>query len=111
MREPLKTPHPPTETAPAHATITPLASPCSTAFNLGNGNGFSVQEVIDTARRVTGRAIDVIDAPRRAGDPPRLVADASQARAVLGWKPQFANLDTIVAHAWAWEQQWPWLAE
>lgn len=83
---------------------------CSTAFNLGNGNGFSVQEVIDTARRVTGHAIDVVDAPRRAGDPPRLVADASQARAVLGWKPQFANLDTIVAHAWAWEQQWPWSA-
>ena len=70
-----------------------------------------MQEVIDTARRVTGYAIDVVDAPRRAGDPPRLVADASQARAVLGWKPRFANLDTIVAHAWAWEQQWPWLAE
>lgn len=83
----------------------------STAFNLGNGNGFSVQEVIETARRVTGRAIDVVDAPRRAGDPPRLVADARQARAVLGWQPRFADLDTIVAHAWAWEQQWPWQAK
>lgn len=83
----------------------------STAFNLGNGNGFSVQEVIDTARRVTGRAIDVVDAPRRAGDPPRLVADACRARAVLGWQPRFADVDTIVAHAWAWEQQWPWQAK
>ena len=86
------------------------AGGATAAFNLGNGNGFSVQVVIDTARRVTGRVIDVIDAPRRAGDPPRLVADATQARAVLGWQPQFANLDTIVAHAWAWEQKWPWFA-
>lgn len=82
----------------------------SAAFNLGNGNGFSVQEVIDTARRVTGREIPLTDALRRPGDPPRLVADASQARSVLGWQPRFADLETIVAHAWAWEQKWPWAA-
>jgi UDP-glucose 4-epimerase len=76
----------------------------SDAFNLGNGNGFSVQEVIDVARRVTGRPIPVTDAPRRDGDPARLVADASRARRLLGWQPQFERLETIVAHAWAWEQ-------
>ena len=80
----------------------------SEAFNLGNGSGFSVQEVIETARRVTGREIPVVDAPRRAGDPARLVADASKARSVLRWAPRHGDLETIVAHAWAWEQKWPW---
>lgn len=80
----------------------------STAFNLGNGQGFSVQEVIDTARRVTARDIAVSHAPRRAGDPPRLVADASRAQRVLGWQPRFAALEQIIAHAWAWEQKYPW---
>lgn len=80
----------------------------SGAFNLGNGNGFSVQEVVNTAQRVTGREIRVIDAARRAGDPPRLVADASKAYSELGWQPRYADLDTIVAHAWAWEKKWPW---
>jgi UDP-glucose 4-epimerase len=77
----------------------------SQAFNLGNGNGFSVQEVIDAARRVTGLEIPVQDAGRRAGDPARLVADATQAVKVLGWKPQFAALDTLIEHAWRWEQK------
>lgn len=74
------------------------------AFNLGNGQGFSVQEVIDTARRTTGREFAVVDGPRREGDPARLVADSAQAKEVLGWKPQYQELDTIVAHAWAWER-------
>ncbi|ROR32791.1 UDP-glucose 4-epimerase GalE [Inmirania thermothiophila] len=73
------------------------------AFNLGNGNGFSVREVIETARRVTGRAIRVREGPRRAGDPARLVADSRRAREVLGWRPRHDALETIVAHAWAWE--------
>ena len=77
----------------------------SQAYNLGNGNGFSVQEVIDTAERLTGRKIAVVNGPRRAGDPARLVADATQARQDLGWQPQFADLATIVQHAWAWEQK------
>lgn len=80
----------------------------SMAFNLGNGDGFSVQNVIDTARRVTGRDIIVQNAARRAGDPPRLVADSSRARRVLGWRPLYAELDSIVSHAWAWEQKYPW---
>jgi UDP-glucose 4-epimerase len=85
-----------------------FAGGASTAFNLGNGQGFSVQQVIETARRVTGQAIAVSDAPRRAGDPPRLVADARRAKAVLGWEPQYAALEQIVEHAWAWEQKYPW---
>jgi UDP-glucose 4-epimerase len=75
----------------------------SQAYNLGNGNGFSVQEVIDVAERVTGRKITVTDAPRRPGDPARLVADATQARRQLGWEPEFADLATIIEHAWGWE--------
>jgi UDP-glucose 4-epimerase len=77
----------------------------SQRYNLGNGAGFSVQEVIDAAQRVTGRPITVRDAPRRDGDPARLVADATLARQQLGWVPQFPDLETIVAHAWAWEIQ------
>lgn len=75
----------------------------SQAYNLGNGNGFSVQEVIDTAEAVTGRKIAVVDAPRREGDPARLVADATLARKQLGWQPQYADLATIIEHAWKWE--------
>jgi UDP-glucose 4-epimerase len=77
----------------------------SQRYNLGNGAGFSVQEVIDAAQRVTGRPIAVRNAPRREGDPARLVADATLARQQLGWVPQFPELETIVAHAWAWEQK------
>lgn len=77
----------------------------SDAFNLGNGSGFSVQEVIESARRLTGKAIAVKDSPRRAGDPARLVANSDRARTVLGWKPEFADLDVIVGHAWGWEQK------
>ncbi len=77
----------------------------SQAYNLGNGNGFSVQEVIDTAQRLTGRRIPVVDSPRRGGDPARLVADARLARERLGWQPQFADLATIIGHAWNWEMR------
>ena len=75
----------------------------SCALNLGNGSGSSVQEVIDTAQRVSGREIPLQDASRREGDPPRLVADARLARRVLGWQPRHADLETIIAHAWRWE--------
>lgn len=79
----------------------------SAAFNLGNGAGFSVQEVLDAATRVTGLPVPVQDAPRRAGDPARLVADASRARSVLHWQPRYPELDVIVRHAWQWEQKRP----
>ena len=75
----------------------------SAAYNLGNGNGFSVQEVIDTARVVTGREIPVAYGERRPGDPARLVADSRRARAELGWQPRRADLATIIADAWRWE--------
>lgn len=75
----------------------------SQQYNLGNGDGFSVLEVINTVRRVTGRDFQVLHEGRRAGDPPRLVADASAARSVLGWTPRFPALDTIVEHAWNFE--------
>jgi UDP-glucose 4-epimerase len=78
----------------------------SERYNLGNGAGFSVQQVIDTVERVTGNTVTVIDGPRRAGDPARLVADATRARNELGWKPEFSELEQIVAHAWAWEQKY-----
>jgi len=77
----------------------------SSVFNLGNGNGFSVKQVIEIAKEVTGQDFPVIEAPRRAGDPPVLVADSAQARKVLGWSPRYADLATIIAHAWAWEQK------
>lgn len=77
----------------------------SAAYNLGNGNGFSVQEVIATAERVTGKAIPVRDVARREGDPARLVADAGLARQELGWRPEYGNIETIVRHAWQWEQR------
>ena len=75
----------------------------SAVYNLGNGNGFSVAEVIAATERVTRRNIPVTDVARREGDPPRLVANATRARTELGWQPQFNELDAIIAHAWAWE--------
>ena len=75
----------------------------SMRFNLGNGAGFSVQEVISAAERVTGKKIKVVEGPRREGDPARLVADATLAKKMLDWKPVYADLDTIIAHAWQWE--------
>ena len=75
------------------------------AFNLGNGDGYSVQQVVDTARAVTGRPIAVLEGARRAGDPARLVADAALARAVLQWQPRHGDLRTIVQDAWRWESR------
>lgn len=74
------------------------------AFNLGVGRGYSVREVIDRARAVTGCAIAAIDGPRRAGDPSQLVCDGSRAMAELGWRPTRSDLDRMIADAWAWRQ-------
>jgi len=82
----------------------------SRAFNLGNGGGFSVRQVIDAAQRASGRTLPCEFAARRAGDPAVLVADAAAARSLLGWKPRFDALDTIVGHAWAWERRMAGLA-
>lgn len=74
-------------------------------FNLGNGNGFSVREVIDAARQVTGQDIPAVERDRRPGDPPALVGSSEKARSILGWQPQYADLPTILRHAWAWHQK------
>lgn len=75
----------------------------SDCFNLGNGEGFSVQEVLDAVKQVSGKSIRVVDGPRRIGDPARLVANASHAHIKLGWKPNYPDLMSIVTHAWKWE--------
>ena len=79
----------------------------SNIFNLGNGVGFTVKEVIDTARKVTGHPIPAIESPRRAGDPARLVASSQKAREVLGWDPQHASLEEIIGDAWRWHKNHP----
>lgn len=76
-------------------------------FNLGNGGGYSVKQVIDTAAQVTGLPVPVQYGTRRAGDPARLMADAARARQVLGWQPKYAELETIVRHAWKWTARSP----
>jgi UDP-glucose 4-epimerase len=77
----------------------------SNVFNLGNGGGFSVREVIQTAEKVTGQKIKVIETSRRPGDPPVLVGSAQKAQRVLGWRPQFPDLESILQTAWHWHQK------
>ena len=79
----------------------------STHINLGNGLGFSVLEVIEAARKITRKTIEVKLEPRRAGDPARLIADAKKAFDVLGWKPEYANLEMILSAAWDWKLAHP----
>ncbi len=79
----------------------------SDIFNLGNGIGFSVKEVIDTARKVTGHPIPAVVSPRRAGDPAQLIASSEKAKSVLGWKPEHADLEEIIATAWKWHKNHP----
>ncbi|HEY1170686.1 MAG TPA: UDP-glucose 4-epimerase GalE [Verrucomicrobiae bacterium] len=76
-------------------------------FNLGNGEGYSVREVIDTCQRVSGKSIKAVEKPRRPGDPPRLVAAATKAKTELGWNPKYPKLEQIVASAWQWHVQHP----
>lgn len=77
----------------------------SEIFNLGNGNGFSVQEVIEMARIVTEQPIKTIISARRFGDPPILIGSSEKARKVLDWKPQYWQIQTIISHAWSWHQK------
>jgi UDP-glucose 4-epimerase len=79
----------------------------SIKVNLGTGRGYSVREVIDACRKITGHPIPAITAPRRPGDPPELVADARLARTVLDWTPQHTSIDSIVETAWRWHQSHP----
>jgi UDP-glucose 4-epimerase len=77
----------------------------SEVFNLGNGSGFSVKQVIEAGRQVTGREIKAIELERRPGDPPALIGSSEKARTVLGWQPQYPGINEIIRHAWNWHQK------
>ena len=77
----------------------------SVAFNLGNSRGYSVKDVISAVERIVGRSVPVERHDRRSGDPAILVADSARAKAEIGWRPRFDDIDTIVRHAWQWEQR------
>ncbi len=92
----------------AHLLALEAAEPGEhSVYNLGNGSGFSVREVVEAARRVTGRDIDAVEAPRREGDPPALVAASDRIRSDLGWEPEKPGLDAMISDAWAWMQDHP----
>lgn len=77
----------------------------SAVYNLGNNQGYSVREVIELAKKVTGKKIPVIEADRRPGDPARLIASSEKIKSSLGWRPKYENLDTIIKTAWSWHQK------
>jgi UDP-glucose 4-epimerase len=95
----------------AHAHILALRKlereQISGIYNLGNGNGYSVKEVIETVKKVTGRKVAAVDSPRRPGDPARLVASSEKIREELGWLPKFPDLETIVETAYQWHRKHP----
>lgn len=91
----------------AQAHILALEGTMQGAFNLGNGDGYSVKQVIDVARKITGHPIPVDVSPRRPGDPAKLIASAAKAHGELGWKPKYPDLMTIIQHAWSWHQRNP----
>jgi UDP-glucose 4-epimerase len=91
----------------AQAHMLALKCQRSDVFNLGSGDGYSVQQVVDTVRRVTGHKIPAVSRPRRPGDPPKLVGDSTKIRKLLGWKPQYDSLEAIVDSAWQWHRLHP----
>jgi UDP-glucose 4-epimerase len=93
--------------ADAHVRVLDALEMRSVRYNVGVGHGYSVREVLDTVRRITGTEFAVRLGPRRPGDPPVLVADPRRIRAELGWTPKFDNLETIVATAWQWRRRHP----
>jgi UDP-glucose 4-epimerase len=91
----------------ARAHILALTSPRNEFYNLGTGGGSSVRQVIDAAAEVTGKRIEVVEKPRRPGDPARLIASSDKIRKELGWTPQFQSLPAIIESAWQWHQKFP----
>src|SRR5437870_6323271 len=91
----------------ARAHILALNSSKSDFYNLGSGGGASVRDVIDSCSKITGRNIDIVEKPRRPGDPPRLIASSEKIKRELGWQPQFQSLDAIIESAWKWHQKFP----
>jgi len=96
-----------TDLADAHVRALHALDQGSRTYNLGNGQGYSVREVIEVARQVTGRAIPTVVGPRRPGDPAVLVASSDRIRAELGWEPRYADLRAIVQSAWDWHRTHP----
>ncbi|MCB1153914.1 UDP-glucose 4-epimerase, partial [bacterium] len=76
-------------------------------YNIGNGSGYTVREVVESARRITGHEIPAVEAPRRAGDPPALVGSCEKLKRELGYKPEIVEIDDIVASAWEWHKRFP----
>ncbi|EWY39656.1 UDP-glucose 4-epimerase [Skermanella stibiiresistens SB22] len=93
--------------ADAHVRVLSALDHRSCRYNLGNGRGYTVRQVIETARAVTGRDIQVRIGARRPGDPPVLIASSERVRADLGWNPRFPDLETIIHHAWDWRRRNP----
>ncbi len=93
--------------AQAHILALESLDQGSTVYNLGNGEGFSVKQVIETAREITGHAIPVSIGPRRPGDPATLVASSEKIRRQLGWQPRYPSLREIIASAWEWHRTYP----
>jgi UDP-glucose 4-epimerase len=91
----------------AQAHMLALNAPVSGHYNLGTGNGLSVKEIIEATRKVTGHPIPAEVAPRRAGDPPRLIACSDRIKEVLGWQPQYEDAEKIIESAWKWYQKHP----
>ncbi len=91
----------------AQAHILALGAGRQGFFNLGNGDGYSVREVLEVCEKVTGKKIPAVEKPRRPGDPPRLVASADKARRDLGWNPRLPKLEDIIASAWRWHLKFP----
>jgi UDP-glucose 4-epimerase len=91
----------------ARAHILALNATRGAFYNLGTGGGASVRDVIDSCRKITGRNIDIVEKPRRPGDPPRLIASSEKIKRELGWQPQFQSLDAIIESAWKWHQKFP----
>ena len=91
----------------SQAHILALDAPKSDFYNIGTGGGTSVREVIDTCRAITGCEIPVVEKPRRAGDPPRLIAASEKIKRELGWQPRFQRIDAIIESAWKWHHKFP----
>jgi len=94
--------------AEAHLlALTALEGSDRLIYNLGNGKGFSVREVVEGVRHVTGHSIPVRELPRRAGDPAVLIASSEKIRQQLGWAPKFGDLEPILKSAWEWHRHFP----
>jgi UDP-glucose 4-epimerase len=91
----------------ARAHILALNSPKSEFYNLGTGGGSSVRQVIAACREITGRKVDIMEKPRRPGDPPRLIASSEKIQRELAWRPEFQSLEAIIESAWKWHEKFP----